>query len=58
MSDKPKSFRKGDWISHFQYGVGQVLGVLKPDSQGPDRLGQHDFPMLDQFEDIMIHNGS
>jgi RNA polymerase-interacting CarD/CdnL/TRCF family regulator len=29
MSDKPKSFRKGDWISHFQYGVGQVEGKEK-----------------------------
>ena len=29
MSDKPRSFRKGDWVSHLQYGVGQVEGKEK-----------------------------
>jgi RNA polymerase-interacting CarD/CdnL/TRCF family regulator len=26
MADERKSFRKGDWVSHLQYGVGQVEG--------------------------------
>lgn len=29
MSDELKSFKKGDWISHLQYGVGQVEGKEK-----------------------------
>ena len=29
MSEKPRSFRKGDWVSHLQYGVGQVEGKEK-----------------------------
>ena len=29
MSDKPRSFKKGDWVSHFQYGVGQIEGKEK-----------------------------
>lgn len=29
MSKKPRSFRKGDWVSHLQYGVGQVEGKEK-----------------------------
>ena len=29
MSDEVKSFRKGDWVSHLQYGVGQVEGKEK-----------------------------
>jgi len=29
MSEDLKSFRKGDWVSHLQYGVGQVEGKEK-----------------------------
>ena len=29
MTDEVKSFRKGDWVSHLQYGVGQVEGKEK-----------------------------
>lgn len=29
MTDEIKSFKKGDWVSHLQYGVGQVEGKEK-----------------------------
>ncbi len=29
MADELKSLRKGDWVSHLQYGVGQVEGKEK-----------------------------
>ena len=29
MSDELKSFKKGDWVSHLEYGVGQVEGKEK-----------------------------
>ncbi|HDN04520.1 MAG TPA: hypothetical protein ENF27_01115 [Chloroflexi bacterium] len=29
MSEELKSFKKGDWVSHLQYGVGQVEGKEK-----------------------------
>jgi RNA polymerase-interacting CarD/CdnL/TRCF family regulator len=29
MSDELNSFKKGDWVSHLQYGVGQVEGKEK-----------------------------
>jgi RNA polymerase-interacting CarD/CdnL/TRCF family regulator len=34
MSEKPRSFRKGDWVSHQQYGVGQVEGREKKELGG------------------------
>lgn len=29
MSEERKSYKKGDWVSHLQYGVGQVEGKEK-----------------------------
>jgi RNA polymerase-interacting CarD/CdnL/TRCF family regulator len=37
MSDKLKSFRKGDWVSHLQYGVGQVEGKEKKTLDGESK---------------------
>jgi RNA polymerase-interacting CarD/CdnL/TRCF family regulator len=34
MSEIPKSFRKGDWVSHQQFGVGQVEGKEKKELDG------------------------
>jgi RNA polymerase-interacting CarD/CdnL/TRCF family regulator len=34
MSDELKSFKKGDWVSHLQYGVGQVEGKEKKSLDG------------------------
>lgn len=37
MSEKVKSFRKGDWISHLHHGVGQVEGKEKKTLGGESR---------------------
>ena len=34
MSDELKKLRKGDWVSHLQYGVGQVEGKEKKSLAG------------------------
>lgn len=37
MSEELKSFKKGDWISHLQYGVGQVEGKEKKSLGGENQ---------------------
>jgi RNA polymerase-interacting CarD/CdnL/TRCF family regulator len=37
MTDKLKSFRKGDWVSHLHHGVGQVEGKEKKVLDGESR---------------------
>jgi RNA polymerase-interacting CarD/CdnL/TRCF family regulator len=37
MTDKVKSFRKGDWVSHLHHGVGQVEGKEKKVLDGESR---------------------
>lgn len=37
MSDKSKPFKKGDWVSHLQYGVGQVEGKEVKSLDGEDQ---------------------
>jgi RNA polymerase-interacting CarD/CdnL/TRCF family regulator len=37
MSEKVKSFRKGDWVSHLHHGVGQVEGKEKKVLDGESR---------------------
>ena len=37
MTDEIKSFKKGDWVSHLQYGVGQVEKKEKKTLDGESR---------------------
>lgn len=37
MSEEVKTFKKGDWVSHLQYGVGQVEGKEKKSLGGENQ---------------------
>ena len=39
--------------SAHRFGIGFIRGILRPDSQGESRAGEHEFPMIDSFLDIL-----